>query len=125
MQLKNYIKLLCSTFALFFLACSISPTYSRKDTDKVIKNICKDEFGIAFNTWITGDTIWVYAPFTELMKEGKQQPRKKPPYQINDLDFNISGNHFKVTMDVEIISEEKRRSKEGAASGELGEGERV
>jgi hypothetical protein len=58
---------------IFSISCSITPpTYSRKDIDTAIKNLCQKEFNIKVNVWETGDTIWVYCPFENIFdKNGK------------------------------------------------------
>lgn len=68
---KNLLKiLLCNFFIFFLLACGESrPTYSRKDIEKTIKNLCKKEFNIEVKVTETGDTIWVYAPMQNLANE--------------------------------------------------------
>jgi len=58
--LKN---LLVSLLVLSLTACTIPPSYSRKNIDKVIKKICKEEYNIDVVTWLVKDTVWVYAPF--------------------------------------------------------------
>lgn len=64
--------LLFSIPIIFLLSCSISPTYSRKDIDKVIKNICKEEFDLDVGAWGVGDTTWIYAHFEKLLDENNQ-----------------------------------------------------
>jgi len=120
-MVKNALKILLVNLLIFFLlSCSIPPTYSRKNIDKVIKNICKKEFDIEVNAWIVGDSVWVYAPFRELVKEGEYQ-KKKERYQINDFEFNLTNNHLKLTMDimVNIDKESPDSNKEGPASSEF------
>lgn len=67
---RNAQKALLINFILiFFLSCTIPPTYSRKNIDEAITTICKDEFGIEVKVKSSGDTLWVYAPFSGLIHE--------------------------------------------------------
>lgn len=71
--LKN---LLVSIFLVFLISCTISSSYSRKDVDKAIKKICKEEFGLDVGVWVKNDTIWVYAPFKKLVDSQGQYDEK-------------------------------------------------
>lgn len=50
-------------FLIFFLSCSTSPTYSRKEVDEIIEGICQKEYNLNVRAWDIDDTIWIYAPF--------------------------------------------------------------
>jgi len=43
---------------------------------KAIRNICKDEFNILVRVRLSGETIWVYAPFEKLIAEDGQWHEK-------------------------------------------------
>ena len=74
---KNVRKSLLISFILIFLSsCTIPSTYSRKNIQKAIQNICKDEFNIDVKVRSSGETIWVYAPFEELITEDGQWNEK-------------------------------------------------
>jgi hypothetical protein len=48
------------------------PSFSRQDVEKIIKNICKQEFDIDVKVAEIGDTVWIYAPFEKVLnKENK------------------------------------------------------
>jgi len=70
---KNGLSALLISFILIFLSsCTIPPTHSRENIQKAIRNICKDEFNILVRVRFSGETIWVYAPFKELIiKDGQ------------------------------------------------------
>ncbi|MBU0878284.1 MAG: hypothetical protein KKD55_01575, partial [Candidatus Omnitrophica bacterium] len=63
--------LLFSISITFLVSCSISPTYPRKEIEKVIKNMCEDEFNIDVNVWDVGDTVWIYAPLKIINEDGQ------------------------------------------------------
>lgn len=67
MQKTIHQIILVSLFSIFSISCSVSPTYSRKNIESVIKNICKNEFKVDVKVWETGNTIWIYAPFATLL----------------------------------------------------------
>ncbi|MCK4519801.1 MAG: hypothetical protein KAT96_01365 [Candidatus Omnitrophica bacterium] len=62
---------------LFFLAsCTIPPTYTRKNIKEAIQDVCWNEFNIKARAALTGDTIWIYAPFKKLVTEDGQWEEK-------------------------------------------------
>ena len=74
---KNVLKTLLVSFILIFLlSCTVQPTYSRKNIQKAIRNICKDEFDIDVKVRLSGETIWVYAPFAKLITDDGQWNKK-------------------------------------------------
>ena len=67
-MVKNAFKTaLFSFFVLSYCACSVPPTYSRKDIESTIKNLCKQEFNIDVKVWEADNTIWVYSPFEKIV----------------------------------------------------------
>jgi len=83
-MVKNVLKALLISFILIFLlSCTISPTYSRKDIQKAIRNICKDEFNIDVKVRSSGETLWVYAPFEKLVTEDGQWNEKAQSSRVN------------------------------------------
>ena len=54
------------------MSCSTPATYSRKNIEKAIKIICRDEFGIEVKVSPAGETVWIYAPFKKLITEDGQ-----------------------------------------------------
>jgi len=81
------------------LACSVSPTYSRKDIETAIYNLCKQEFNIDVKVWELGDTIWVYFPFEKIVnKEGTE---------FNE-EFSEKMNNIILSLRRIILSMDKR-----------------
>ncbi len=112
MQLRNYLKLAINLLALVFIACSIPSPYSREDIPEKVKTICKKEYDIDVNAWLSGDTIWLQVPKrtgfwanTDLTYKYQLHKDKIGEYQtylINDLDFDRRNNFLAVNFDVEI-----------------------
>ena len=76
-MVKNVLKTLLISFILIFLSsCTVPSTYSRKNIQKAIRNICKDEFNVDVKVRFSGETIWIYAPFEELITEDGQWNEK-------------------------------------------------
>lgn len=70
---KNVLKISLISFVLVFLSsCTVPATYSRKNIQESIKNICKNEFNIDAKVRFSGETIWVYAPLDQLIDEDNQ-----------------------------------------------------
>ncbi len=84
----NCKNLLLSALLLLAAACSIAPKYSYEDIDDTIVKICQEEFDLAVNAWVVGNTLWVYAPLDILDDEGniKIDPEGKSD---DDLIKNI------------------------------------
>ncbi|MFA5096597.1 MAG: hypothetical protein WC478_04570, partial [Candidatus Omnitrophota bacterium] len=63
--------LLLSAIALFLSGCSgnIEPTYKEKDIPYLIKNICKEEYGLDVTAQRTSRTIWIYAPLNKILSK--------------------------------------------------------
>ena len=67
---KNAAKTLIISFSLIILiSCSVNPTFSRKNIEETIEKMCKDEFGIYVTAFLQGETIWIYAPFNNLINK--------------------------------------------------------
>jgi hypothetical protein len=66
-MVKNVFKICLVSLLLFsFSACEIPPTYTRSEIETTVKKICKEEFDLSIQTWLVGNTLWIYAPFTKL-----------------------------------------------------------
>jgi len=85
MRLLKYLKsmaknvpkaLLISLILIFLSSCTIPATHSRKNIQKSIRDICKDEFNILVRPRLSGETIWVYLPLEELITEDGQWSEK-------------------------------------------------
>jgi hypothetical protein len=69
-MVKNDRKIILFSALLIFLSsCSASPTYSRNEIDSVIKKICKEEYSLDVKAWDKGETLWIYAPFENIIDE--------------------------------------------------------
>jgi len=57
-------------FSLIFLSGCLEkfePTYKEKDIPLLIKKICKEEYNLDVTTRRTSNTLWIYAPLTEIL----------------------------------------------------------
>ncbi|MFH1768175.1 MAG: hypothetical protein ABH858_03320 [Candidatus Omnitrophota bacterium] len=96
-MVKNASRILILNILFFSLAaCSISPTYNRKNIEVVIEKICKDEFDIYVKAVANGETIWIYAPLDDLINEKKEfnhEAEKKLRYILLSLKRTILSMH--------------------------------
>lgn len=70
---KNAVRIIFfSIFLIFFSSCDISPTYSRKNIENIITDICKKEFNLDVKVWGIGDTVWIYIPLDSLVGSDNQ-----------------------------------------------------
>lgn len=59
-----------SLLTIFLSSCGpVKDTYLRKDLEKVVKDVCKQEFNLEVNTWERGETLWVYIPFNSILEK--------------------------------------------------------
>lgn len=67
---KNAIRNLIFSFVIILLcSCSTSPTFRRKKIEKIIQGICRDEFGLKVKVLEIDETIWIYAPFENIISK--------------------------------------------------------
>jgi len=75
-MVKNAVKItLFSILIIFFSSCDISPTYSRKNIESIITDICKKEFNLDVRVWGIGDTVWIYVPLEDLIGKDNQMDK--------------------------------------------------
>jgi len=72
LSLKNSIKpalLFNLIVSIFFFGCSrsIEPTYKEEDIPRLVKKICKDEYGLDVFTQRMHSTLWIYAPLEKIL----------------------------------------------------------
>jgi hypothetical protein len=71
-MVKSALKtLLISALILSNLSCAtdVTSSYSRKNIEQIIKDLCQREFDIDVNAWLVGETLWVYVPFGKITDE--------------------------------------------------------
>ncbi|MCM8787503.1 MAG: hypothetical protein NC935_05540 [Candidatus Omnitrophica bacterium] len=93
-HLRKYKKFALLLFLLLTTSCSkiietTPPTYSRKDIVNIIKKMCYDEFNITVQVWEVGDSIWVYAPFEDIITE-KGEWRKEVSTDLDRIYLSLA-----------------------------------
>lgn len=81
---KNLVKTALLSFSFIFCiilsGCqnpAITPSFKEENIPDIIKQMCKDEYGLDVATERRDNTLWIYAPFTKILdkeygiKEGK------------------------------------------------------
>ena len=88
-MVKNAAKsLIISLFLIVSISCSINPTFSRKNIEKIIEKMCRNEFNIYVTAFLQGETIWIYAPFNNLInKDGTYN--KKTQEKIRNIFLSL------------------------------------
>ncbi|MDD5070321.1 MAG: tetratricopeptide repeat protein [Candidatus Omnitrophica bacterium] len=64
-------KITVGIFLLLVIGCSIPPSYTTQEIEKVIKSITKTEFNLDVEVTAKGDTIWIYAPLELINEKGE------------------------------------------------------
>jgi len=88
-MVKNAAKsLIISLFLIVSISCSINPTFSRKNIEETIEKMCRNEFNIYVTAFLQGETIWIYAPFNNLInKDGTYN--KKTQEKIRNIFLSL------------------------------------
>jgi len=86
---KNARKNLILSFCLIILtSCVIAPTFTRENIGQVLEKMCRNEFGTKVIARLSGDTIWLYAPFKNIInKNGKFN--KKDREKIRNIFLSL------------------------------------
>ena len=67
---------------------NITPTYKRNNIEKAVKQICSEEYGLDVNVQEVKDTIWVCAPFDNLIdKSGGYD--KEILKKVGEITFSL------------------------------------
>ena len=82
------IAFLLSLLVLFSSCLDIESTYQRKNIESAIKNLCKEEYNLKVEVEEAEDTIWIYAPFNNLIDE-KGELDRKVTEEIGDIILSL------------------------------------
>jgi hypothetical protein len=75
---NNFFLIVGLSFCLFLGSCSpVPPSYKYKDIADTIEGICQREFQVKLTVYPLEDTIWIYAPFKDLLTEDNTINEKK------------------------------------------------
>ncbi|MFA5355838.1 MAG: hypothetical protein WC301_00300 [Candidatus Omnitrophota bacterium] len=68
---KTALLLLSIPLCLILSGCQLSlePTYKEKDISRLVKQICKDEYGLEVVTHCTKTTLWIYMPLSKMLHQ--------------------------------------------------------
>ncbi len=60
-------------FASVLCGCfSLQPTYTREKSAEAVIALCRSEYGLKTNAWLSGDTLYVYLPVASLTTTDKE-----------------------------------------------------
>jgi len=51
---------------------SLQPTYTKEKAAEAVIALCRDEYGLKINAWLSGDTLYVYLPVASLTTTDKK-----------------------------------------------------
>lgn len=66
---KPVPKIFLFSFIILVLSCSLPQSYDRKEITKIIEKTAQKEFNIKVIANDIGQTLWIYAPFKDLIDE--------------------------------------------------------
>ncbi|MCM8800855.1 MAG: hypothetical protein NC912_02415 [Candidatus Omnitrophica bacterium] len=80
-NLVNVVLAFSLFFLLFFISLSgclnqIEPTYKEEDIPRLVKEICKNEYGLEVITQRLNNTLWVYVPLLKILHKDYEKQDK-------------------------------------------------
>ncbi len=95
---------------LVVLGCSLStqPTYIKEDIDKVVQDICKNEYKLDVKARVVGRTLWVYLPLEDLLEKAKNPEKYTDKFSILTNKAAFTDDTFKIDYAVKTVPEEQK-----------------
>lgn len=110
---KNLVKPAINLLVLIFLlsGCSSStePTYSKKDIEGAVRDICLKEYKLEVKTKLVGDTFWIYLPVENLIEKTDKPEKYLERFSLEYNKDVLSDNVLKVEYLVRVIPEKEKQ----------------
>jgi hypothetical protein len=92
------------------LGCSSStgPSYLNEDTDEAIRDICKKEYNFDVVTNLSGNTLWVYIPLEDIIKQAKKPVKSFERFVIEQNNNAFEGGVLKTEYLIKPIPEKEK-----------------
>jgi len=118
MRLKRYSKssaktgLLLSLYflSLLFLGCTSNtePTYIKENIADSIREICEAEYKLQIKTKLVGQTVWVYLPVEDFIKESEKPQKYSEKFEIGLLENRFSNDSLQLEYSIKSIPETEK-----------------
>jgi len=114
MRLKRYSKNSAKTgllslyfLSLLFLGCTAStePTFIKENIADSIREICETEYNLQIKTKLIGETVWVYLPVEEILKESAKPQKYSEKFEIGLLENKFSNDSLQLEYSIKSIPE--------------------
>lgn len=109
---KNVLKLVLLLSLIVSAGCttSFTPTYTKRDLDKTVEKIFKDEYSMDAFARVTGRTMWVYIPIDELFtKTSGKDPNDlvKERFKVDASQSSFSDGLLNVDYQIKPLIPER------------------
>jgi hypothetical protein len=115
MRLKRYLKNSAKTgrllsfyflsFLFFGCTSSTEPTFIKENIAESIREICEGEYNIQVKTRLVGETIWVYLPIEDLLKESDKAQKYTEKFEVGLLDNKFEDNSLQLEYSIKNTPE--------------------
>lgn len=98
------------TASVYFLGCSssTSPTYTKDNIAKAIRDICRKEYKLNVRVKLAGSTLWVYLPLKDLLVKTDKPEKYSEYFEIGQNKTSFNNGILKVDYLVKAIPEQEK-----------------
>ncbi len=96
---------------LFLSACtsSTSPSFSREDIPREVKDICKKEYKLNLSTRLIGSTLWVYLPLEDIISKPAKPEKYIERFLLEDQKNSLNEKILKVNYLIKPTVEKEKQ----------------
>lgn len=96
---------------LFLSACtsSTSPSFSREDIPRKVKDISKKEYKLYLSTRLIGSTLWVYLPLEDIVSKPARPEKYIERFLLEDQKNSLNSKVLKVNYLVKPTAEKEKQ----------------
>ncbi len=96
---------------LFLSACtsSTSPSFSREDIPREVKDICKKEYKLDLSTRLIGSTLWVYLPLEDIISKPAKPEKYIERFLLEDQKNSLNEKILKVNYLIKPTVEKEKQ----------------
>jgi hypothetical protein len=85
---------------------STAPTYQKKDIEKSIQDICKNEYKLDVKVKLVGSTLWIYVPIEGLIEKSNKPEKFTEKFNIEQNKGEFANGNFKFNYSIKPIPEQ-------------------
>ncbi len=108
-SVKAGLKLLFFVFFLSACNSSVTPSFSKEDITRAVKDICKKEYQLDIVTTLTGGTLWVYLPLENIISKPEKPEKYTEKFLLEDQKNSLQEKVLKVNYRVQPTTEKEKQ----------------